>query len=83
MVFVPAMGGGDYGRILFAPTMGGITGGMVFAPTTEYMLPNRMSGDTVLKILPPILQNVLKTPLEGAFLAQGRINTPPHQQHAA
>ena len=30
--------GGDYGRILFAPTMGGITGGMVFAPTSPRQL---------------------------------------------
>ena len=56
--------GGDYGRISFAPTMGGITGGMV------------------LKILPPTLQNVLKIPLEGAFLAQGRINAPLYNQRA-
>ena len=39
--------------------------------------------DMVLKILPPTLQNVLKIPLEGAFLAQGRINAPPNQHHAA
>ena len=69
--------------MVFAPAMGGITGGMVFAPTTEYMLPNRMSGDMVLKILPPTLQNVLKIPLEGAFLAQGRINAPLYNQRAA
>ena len=55
----------ERGRILFAPTMGGITGGMV------------------LKIRPLALQNGLKIPLEGAFLAQGRINAPPHQQRAA
>jgi len=39
--------------------------------------------DVVLKILPPAVQHILKIPLEGAFLAQGRINAPPIQQHAA
>ena len=51
--------------MVFAPTMGGITGGMV------------------LKILPPVVQNGLKILRVGAFLAQGRINAPPHQQRAA
>jgi hypothetical protein len=37
----------------------------------------------VLKILPPVVQNGLKIPREGAFLAQGRINAPPHRQHVA
>ncbi|MEY2844674.1 MAG: hypothetical protein RL076_220 [Chloroflexota bacterium] len=37
----------------------------------------------VLKILPPVVQNGLKIPCEGAFLAQGRINAPTNQQHAA
>ena len=39
--------------------------------------------DMVLKILPPAVQNVLKIPLEGAFLVQGHINAPPHRQRAA
>ena len=39
--------------------------------------------DVVLKIRPPTLQNVLKIPLERAFLAQGRINAPPNQHYAA
>jgi putative transposase len=39
--------------------------------------------DMVLKILPPAVQNVLKIPLEGAFLAQGRINAPPNDRRAA
>jgi hypothetical protein len=37
----------------------------------------------VLKTLPPVVQNGLKIPREGAFLAQGRINAPPNQQRAA
>ena len=97
MVFVPTMVGitgkyhsplrwGDYGRISFAPTMGGLRANIIrpydggdygqisFAPTM---------GGMVLKILPPVVQNVLKIPREGAFLAQGRINAPPHQQHTA
>lgn len=37
----------------------------------------------VLKILPSAVQNVLKIPLEGAFLAQGRINAPPNDHRAA
>jgi hypothetical protein len=37
----------------------------------------------VLKILPPVVQNGLNIPREGAFLAHGRINAPPNQQHAA
>ena len=41
-----------------------------------------MTGGMVLKILPPVVQNGLKIPREGAFLAQGRINAPPHQQRA-
>ena len=40
-------------------------------------------GRMVLKILPPVVQNGLKIPREGAFLAQGRINAPPHRQHVA
>ena len=36
-----------------------------------------------IKNTSPALQNVLKIPREGAFLVQGRINAPPHQQHAA
>jgi hypothetical protein len=43
----------------------------------------RITGGMVLKILPPVVQNGLKIPHEGAFLAQGRINAPPHQQRAA
>ena len=39
--------------------------------------------DVVLKILPPTLQNGLKIPLQGAFLAQGRINAPPNDCRAA
>lgn len=50
--------------MVFAPTMGGITVGMV------------------LKTLPPVIQNGLKIPLEGAFFAQRRINAPPHHQRA-
>jgi hypothetical protein len=37
----------------------------------------------VLKILPPVVQNGFKIPREGAFLAHGRINAPPHRQHVA
>ena len=37
----------------------------------------------VLKILPPAVQNGLKIPLEGACLAQGRINAPTNRQRAA
>jgi len=36
----------------------------------------------VLKTLPPVIQNGLKIPLEGAFFAQRRINAPPHHQRA-
>ena len=39
--------------------------------------------DVVLKILPPAVQNGIKISREGAFLAQGRINAPPNQHHAA
>jgi len=42
-----------------------------------------ITGGMVLKILPSVVQNVLKIPLEGAFLAQERINTPPYNQPAA
>jgi len=40
-------------------------------------------GGMVLKILPPVVQNVLKIPLEGVFLAQVRINAPLYNQRAA
>ena len=40
-------------------------------------------GGMVLKIRPPVLQNGLNIPLEGAFLAQGRINAPPNDHRAA
>ncbi len=46
------------------------------------MMPNRISGDMVLHTRPPAVQNVLKIPLKGALLAQGR-NAPPHRQRAA
>jgi len=46
------------------------------------MTPLLILGDVVLKILPPVVQNGLNIPREGAFLAQGRINAPPHRQHA-
>ena len=42
-----------------------------------------ITGGMVLKILPLALQNGLKIPREGAFLAQGRINAPPHRQCVA
>ena len=64
--------------MVFAPTMGGITG--------EYYSPLRLgeiTGGMVLKILPPVVQNGLKIPREGAFLGQGRINAPPHRQRVA
>ena len=70
--------GADYGRISFPPTMGADYGRISFPPTME-----RITGGMVLKILPPVVQNGLKIPHEGAFLAQGRINAPPHQQRAA
>jgi len=40
-------------------------------------------GRMVLKILPPVVQNGLNIPREGAFLAQGPINAPLHRQHVA
>jgi hypothetical protein len=36
-----------------------------------------------VKTLPPVVQNGLKIPREGAFLAQERINAPPHRQRVA
>ncbi|MEY2846401.1 MAG: hypothetical protein RL076_1947 [Chloroflexota bacterium] len=43
----------------------------------------RITGGMVLNILPPVVQNGLNIPREGAFLAQGRINTPPYNQRVA
>jgi len=51
--------------------------------TTEFMMPNRISGDMGLKIRPPTLQNALIISLERPCLAHGRINAPPHQQRTA
>ena len=43
---------------------------------------NDARGEVLAQVLPAV-QNVLKIPLEGAFLVQGRINAPPHRQRAA
>ncbi|MEY2846245.1 MAG: hypothetical protein RL076_1791 [Chloroflexota bacterium] len=43
----------------------------------------RITGGMVLNILPPVVQNGLNIPREGAFLAHGRINAPLHRQHVA
>ena len=53
------------------------------APTTEFMMPHCIAGDTVLNIRPPALQNIVKIPRERAFLAHGRINAPPHPHQVA
>ena len=60
------------------PYDGADYGRILFAPTI-----GGITGGMVLHIRPPAVQNGLKIPREGAFLAQGRINAPPNQQRAA